>query len=146
MFTGEYDHTIDDKGRVLIPQPYREELGTVVRVGRGLHGQINIYPNALWQQMVEKLQAPGINRVALENTYRAVLGAVECEVDRQGRLLIPSSLRRWARLENDIIINGNLDRLEIWTRERFDAVLSEKSDDQTLQDDPEARRQLGLSR
>ncbi len=145
IFTGEYEHTLDDKGRVLVPQPYREALGGVVRIGRGSQGQINIYPQAVWASMVATLRQAKDDRVAVENAHRFILAAVECEIDRQGRLLVPASLRRHANLSAEVIINGNEERLEVWSRAGYEQMSAKFSQQGAPSDDVSVLKRLGLS-
>jgi MraZ protein len=147
MFSGEYEHTVDSKGRVFIPVRHREELGETVFIGRGLDGQVNVYPKPVWESMAERLRQADQARPAIRNTSRFVFSATEGEVDRQGRLLIPPLLRRYADLNTDVVILGNNDRLEIWSRERWqetcERVLCQARDNS---DDTEklAELELGL--
>ncbi len=113
MFRGEAEYTLDDKGRLLIPIKYREELGEIVTLARGAFGQINIYPKALYDEMLKcAQQAEGSGE--FPNATRFLAAGVEYEVDRQGRVSMPSLLRRSAKLTTDVVIVGNIDHLEIW--------------------------------
>lgn len=121
MFSGEYEHTLDDKGRVSLPARHREELGSVVMIGRGTRGQVNVLPVALWQSMAERAQQASQDRGDIDDTVRFLFSYNEAEVDRQGRIVIPNALRRYAELGTDVTILGNGDRIEIWSRERWQA-------------------------
>ncbi len=113
MFRGESECTLDDKGRLLIPIKYREELGEVVTLARGIFGQINIYPKALYDKMLDSAQTSE-ERGEFPNATRFLAAGVECEVDRQGRIGVSSLLRRSAKLNNEVVVMGNVDHLEIW--------------------------------
>lgn len=118
MFRGETECTLDDKGRLLIPIRYREELGEVVTLARGTYGQINVYPKTLYDEMLKAAQLSEENG-EFPNATRLLAAGVECEVDRQGRIVIPSLLRRSARLNSDVVVVGNIDHLEIWNTDRW---------------------------
>lgn len=113
MFRGESEYTLDDKGRLLIPIKYREELGEIVTLARGAFGQINIYPKALYDEML-RIAQESEESGEFPNATRLLAAGVEYEVDRQGRVSVPSLLRRSAKLGSDVVIVGNIDHLEIW--------------------------------
>jgi MraZ protein len=121
VFSGEYEHTLDDKGRVFLAARHRDELGPVVRVGRGLDGQINVYPQALWEALVARVeQAPEDEDLgAIRQISRYLFSAEPCDVDRQGRIVIPAPLREDAELESTVVILGHRDRVEIWNKTRW---------------------------
>lgn len=120
MFMGEFNHSIDSKGRIIIPAKFREELGDNFVITQGLDGCLFAYPNSDWQEFVKKLQAlPGTKEARqLQRYFLAV--AAECEVDKQGRILIPAKLRQDAALDKDIVFVGVLNKVEIWSRQRWD--------------------------
>ena len=125
MFMGEFNHNIDAKGRLIIPSRFREELGENSVLTRGLDGCLSIYPQDAWKAFEEKLASlPLTSKEARTFTRFFVSGATPCELDRQGRILVPSTLREYAGLEKDVILAGNLDRIEIWSKSRW-----EKSND-----------------
>jgi len=119
MFSGEDKHTLDTKGRVFIPAKHREELGEMVFVGRGLDGQLNVYPKSVWEGMTGRLTQASRARTAIRNASRFVFSATGCELDRQGRILIPAELRDFAGLGSDVAILGNYDHVELWSPERW---------------------------
>jgi MraZ protein len=149
MFSGEYEHVMDDKGRVFLPVRFREVLGPAVWVGRGLDGQINVYPKTLWESMTQRVQQAiqaGEDSVAIRQTSRFLFTAVECEIDRQGRIVIPPLLRRYADLDTEVVILGNNDRLEIWNRERWQEICTgTMAQNRSRGDDPKQVARLGLS-
>lgn len=116
MFRGEAEYTLDDKGRLLIPIKYREELGTIVTLNRGAFGQINVYARTLYDEML-KFAQEAEEGGEFPNATRYLAAGVECEVDRQGRINVPPLLRRSAKLNSDVVIVGNIDHLEIWNPE-----------------------------
>jgi MraZ protein len=121
MFAGEFEHTMDDKGRVSLPIRHREELGDAVMIGRGTRGQVNVLPMALWQNMAERAQQASHDRGDIDDTVRFLFSYNETDLDRQGRIVVPSALRRHANLGADVTILGNGDRIEIWNREQWQA-------------------------
>lgn len=100
MLMGEYNHTIDAKGRLIVPAKFREVLGDEFVVTKGLDNCLFVYPNDEWQKFEEKLQTlPLTNKNARQFTRFFLAGAASVEVDKQGRILLPSVLREFAGLE-----------------------------------------------
>ena len=117
MFMGEYNHTIDAKGRLIIPARFRELLGEEFILTKGLDGCLSIYPMDAWEAFETKLRAlPLTNKNARTFTRFFVAGATNCELDKQGRILVPQTLREFAGL---VVLTGNLDRIEIWSKEKW---------------------------
>ena len=120
MFMGEYNHIIDAKGRLIIPARFRELLGEEFILTKGLDGCLSIYPMDAWEAFETKLRAlPRTNKNARTFTRFFVAGATNCELDRQGRILVPQTLREFAGLEKEVVLTGNLDRIEIWSKEKW---------------------------
>lgn len=112
MFRGEHKHTIDAKGRLIIPSDYRELLGEKFVLTKGFEGCLSIYPMTEWEAFEKKLSAlPLTNKNARTLTRFFVAGATECELDKQGRILIPSTLREFAGLEKMSCSQVSLDVL-----------------------------------
>lgn len=125
MFMSEYSHSIDAKGRVIIPAKFREELGETFVVTQGLDGCLFAFPNSEWQEFEEKLKAlPMANRDARKFVRFFLAGAALAEVDKQGRILIPSVLREFAALEKDVVLVGVGTRVEIWDKKRWEESTS----------------------
>ncbi len=122
MFFGEFEYAIDEKGRILLPARHRETLGEVVMLARGVDGQINVYPVNAWQELAETVGQQNQARSAVRNISRIVYAASECQIDKQGRIVVPQGLRKFAQLIGDAVIVGLDDHLEIWSRERWDAL------------------------
>ena len=121
MFMGEYNHTIDTKGRIIIPSKFREALGDQFVVTLGLDGCLFVYPNEEWMNFVAQLKnLPGSKEARQMQRY-FMAGAADCEVDKQGRILIPNKLREHAGLEKDIVFVGVLSKIEIWSIEKWDS-------------------------
>ena len=120
MFMGEYNHTIDAKGRLIIPSKFREVLGEEFVITKGLDGCLFVYDNQEWNAFEEKLKALPLNKKDNRQFVRFFLaGAAEVEVDKQGRILVPGNLRDFAGLEKDVLLAGMLDHIEIWNEERW---------------------------
>ena len=120
MFMGEYNHIIDAKGRLIIPARFRELLGEEFILTKGLDGCLSIYPMDAWEAFETKLRAlPLTNKNARTFTRFFVAGATNCELDRQGRILVPQTLREFAGLEKEVVLTGNLDRIGIWSKEKW---------------------------
>ena len=120
MFMGEYSHSIDAKGRLIIPSKFREQLGEEFVLTKGLDGCLFIFPNDEWVIFEEKLKAlPLTNKSARTFSRFFVAGAASCELDKQGRILVPATLREFAGLEKDVVLTGNINRIEIWSKEKW---------------------------
>ena len=120
MFMGEYSHTIDAKGRLIIPSKFREQLGEEFVLTKGLDGCLSIYPNDEWAAFEEKLRAlPLTNKNARTFTRFFVAGATNCELDKQGRILLPANLREYAGIDKEVVSVGVFSRVEIWSKERY---------------------------
>ena len=125
MFIGEYHHSVDEKGRLIIPSKLRDDLGEHFILTRGLDGCLFIYPNNEWNNVINKYkELPNVKEA--RNFMRFFLsGATNCEFDKQGRINIPSPLINYANLKKDCIIIGVNDRLEIWSKENWESFVSE---------------------
>ena len=120
MFMGEYQHAIDAKGRLFIPAKFREGLGDKFVLTKGLDGCLFVYPPKDWTALEEKLRSLPFTRADARAFMRFFFsGATECDVDKQGRVLIPSNLREYAGVEKETMIIGVSSRVEIWARHRW---------------------------
>lgn len=129
MFKGEYNHTIDTKGRVIIPAKFRDKLGEAFVITKGLDGCLYGYANEDWQVFEDKLSSLSItNKDSRQFTRFFLAGAADCEVDKQGRILIPSVLREFARLEKDVVLVGVSRRIEIWNKEKWSEITAQYDD------------------
>ena len=125
MFMGEYNHTIDAKGRLIVPSKFREALGDTFVVTKGLDGCLFVYDNKEWNAFEEKLKSlPLTNKEARQFARFFLAGAAEVEVDKQGRILVPNILREFAQISKDVVLIGVASRIEIWSRERFEGIAS----------------------
>lgn len=142
MFMGEYNHTIDTKGRLIIPSKFRELLGDEFVVTKGLDGCLFVFPKNEWQLFEEKLRTlPLTQKSARKFTRFFVAGASTCELDKQGRILLPQTLREFAKLDKDVVLSGNLNRIEIWDK----ATWIENNAYDDMDDIAEQMADLGLS-
>lgn len=141
MFMGEYSHTIDAKGRLIVPSKFRELLGDEFVLTKGLDGCLSIYPMDEWKAFEEKLKAlPLTNKNARTFSRFFVAGATACELDKQGRILVPATLREFASLEKDVILTGNITRIEIWSKAKW----SENSDYDDMDAIAEGMQDMGI--
>ncbi len=117
MFMGEYLHTIDGKGRVIIPAKFREALGERFIATKGLDHCLFVYPMSEWTTLEQKLRTLPFTQQDVRAFVRFFFsGATECEVDKQGRILLPANLREYAQLVKDIVLVGVATRVEIWSQ------------------------------
>ncbi|GAV12239.1 cell division protein MraZ [Paenibacillus sp. E194] len=126
MFMGEYQHSIDDKGRLIIPAKLRDSLGTTFILTRGLDQCLFVYPMNEWEALEQKLKAlPLMKADARAFTRFFFSGASECEWDKQGRVTIPSHLRGYAHLEKECMVIGVQNRVEIWSKDAWEQYVEQ---------------------
>lgn len=125
MFIGEYQHTVDAKGRLFMPAKLRDELGETFILTLGLDNCLFVFSHEEFAILKAKLDAISIaNRDARQFARFFFAGACECEVDKQGRILVPAKLRSYAGLEKDATIVGVSNRLEIWNTQKWEEIHS----------------------
>ncbi len=123
MFKGEYNHTIDAKGRIIVPSKLREELGDNFVVTKGLDGCLWMFDNATWENVEKEIQSmPFTLKEARILARFMIAGATDGELDKQGRILVPPNLREYAQLEKDVVLSGVGSRVEIWSKDRYNAI------------------------
>jgi MraZ protein len=116
MFMGEYRHTIDNKGRLIIPVKFRDGLGSLFIATKGLDECLFLYSEAEWSILEQKLKSLPFTKADARAFVRFFFsGATECQLDKQGRILLPPNLREYAGLEKDAILLGVSNRVEIWS-------------------------------
>ena len=121
MFIGEYHHTIDEKGRIIIPAKFREELGNSFIITRGIENCLFVYSMDNWERICNKLNSLPFTKKDARNFMRFFLsGATSVELDKQGRVNVTSPLIDYAGLEKDCVVIGTGDRLEIWAKSSWD--------------------------
>jgi MraZ protein len=121
MLLGEHEHTLDDKNRLTLPARFREALGGGVVVSRGLDECLYVFSHDEWARIMEQRLAEldPFSREAREMERYFFSGAVEADVDKQGRVMIPAALTSYAKLARDVVVAGVRNRLEIWDREAW---------------------------
>ena len=120
MFIGEYSHTIDEKSRLAIPIKFRPELASGAVVTKGLDGCLFLYTICEWQKWVEKINTMPVTQKTARAFSRMMLGgAMDVEVDKQGRIILPKYLMEYAGLSHTVIIAGLFNRLEIWDQKAW---------------------------
>lgn len=123
MFMSEYNHTIDAKGRLIIPSKFREILGEEFVVSKGMDGCLFVYANDDWNAFEQKLTSlPLINKEARQFARFFLAGAAQVELDKQGRILLPAALREFAGLDKDVVLVGVGSRIEIWSKDKYEAA------------------------
>ena len=128
MLIGEYEHSLDAKGRLIMPAKLREDIGEKFIVTKGLDGCLFGFSQAEWNNFQEKLKTlPLTNKNARDFVRFFLSGAIECEIDKQGRFLIASNLREYANMEKEAVIIGVGTRIEIWNKDKWKEYNSEEN-------------------
>lgn len=121
MYKGEYNHTIDEKGRIIVPAKLRDELGATFVITKGLDGCLWVFDNEEWEKVEEKINELPFNIKEARLLSRFMIaGAFDAEPDKQGRVMIPQSLREYADLKRDVVLAGVGRKLELWSKERYE--------------------------
>ncbi len=121
MFIGEYNHSLDTKGRLIVPAKYREELGDEFIVTKGMSNCLWVYSKKGWEDFMGRLSTlPKTNAIANKIVRHFSAGATCCELDKQGRILLTANLRKFASLDKEVVLAGVLERIEIWSKENWD--------------------------
>lgn len=142
MFMSEYNHTIDAKGRLIIPSKFREILGEEFVVSKGMDGCLFVYANEDWNAFEQKLTSlPLINKEARQFARFFLAGAAQVELDKQGRILLPATLREFAALDKDVVLVGVGSRIEIWNKDKYENI----GQDMDMDDIASAMEGLGLT-
>ena len=120
MFMGEYNHTVDTKGRLIVPSKFRELLGDEFVVTKGLDGCLFVYSGDEWKLMETKFrEVSQFSKEARKFARFFFAGAATCEVDKQGRVLLPANLREFAGIEKEVGLAGVVNHIEIWNKDRW---------------------------
>ena len=129
MFMGEFQHNIDIKGRIIVPAKFRDGLGERFVVTRGLDKCLFAYPMDEWKVLEEKLKKlPLTKKDARAFTRFFFSGALECEIDKQGRINIPQPLRNYASLEKECVIIGVSNRIELWASDSWNEYFDDSEE------------------
>ena len=122
MFVGEYRHSIDEKGRLAVPAKFRNELVKGAVVTRGLDASLFVFPLEEWDKLAEKIASLPLGQANSRAFARLMLaGAMDVELDKQGRIIIPEYLRKYASIKKAAVVAGLYNRLEIWDAAKWDA-------------------------
>ena len=128
MLIGEYEHSLDAKGRLIMPAKLREDVGEKFIVTKGLDGCLFVFSQKEWDNFQEKLKTlPLTNKNARDFVRLFLSGAIECELDKQGRFLITGNLREYGNLEKEAVIIGVGTRIEIWNKDKWKEYNSEEN-------------------
>jgi MraZ protein len=120
VFLGEYEHTVDDKGRLAIPSRFRDELGEGVIITRGFDKCLYGFPRPFWETLAQQVTSVGLAQSDARNVQRLLFsGAADLVFDRQGRVLIPQNLRDYAGLGDQVVVAGLNRYFEIWAPDRW---------------------------
>jgi MraZ protein len=143
MFIGEYQHTLDPKNRVIMPSKFREKLGDSFVMTKGLDNCLFIYSSQEWSIVEEKLKSlPMTNKDARAFVRFFFAGACECELDKQGRIVMPTNLKDYAKIDKELVIIGVSTRIEIWSRDEWNKFNSDANI--SYEDVAERMSQLGI--
>ena len=128
MLIGEYEHSLDDKGRVIMPVKLRADIGERFIITKGLDGCLFVFSQLEWSNFERKLkELPLTNKNARDFVRFFLSGAIECELDKQGRFLIANNLREYANITKEVVIIGVGTRLEIWNKEKWKKYNSDEN-------------------
>jgi len=133
MFIGEYNHAIDEKGRISLPVKFRSNLALGCVVTRGLDGCLWIYPKDSWEELAQKIAEMPITQKNARSFARFILsGAVECEIDKAGRINLPKFLLEYGDIKQKAVLTGVFNRIEVWADDKwsgFKAQMEENSEE-----------------
>ncbi|MBQ3200538.1 MAG: division/cell wall cluster transcriptional repressor MraZ [Clostridia bacterium] len=134
MLINSFEHTVDAKGRLFIPAKWREDLGNTVIVTRGMLGKDEgrcLFGMSLdvWNGLLERYNKIAMTDVKAQNALRMIFAnACDCELDKQGRILISNTLRKFAGIDKDAVLVGMGNRIEIWSQEAWEAKLEQSEE------------------
>lgn len=130
MFTGEFRHTIDGKGRIAVPARFRAELATGAHVSRWMDNCLAIFPNQAWERLADRVGEQRYADAGARAFSRFLFsGAFDVELDGQGRVVLPAPLRDFAGLNAEAVVVGSLDHIELWEPGRWASVSEDMSSD-----------------
>ncbi len=132
MFVGEFEHNLDNKGRLTIPARFKDALAGGIVITRGLDGCLWAFTREAWQDIAQRIASLPMSNVNARKFRRFIIsGAAEAIPDRNGRVIIPQKLREFAGIDGEVVVAGAIDRLEIWSPERW------ANEQDSITEDPE---------
>ena len=138
MLKGEYNHTLDAKGRLVVPSKVREELGDQFVITKAFDQCLYIFPNESWGKFVDKIHGLPASKEKVRKVQRRFIGSSwDCEPDKQGRFLIPPKLREYAQITKEVVLVGLSDRLEVWSLENWTKYCDEEESIDDIAEDLE---------
>lgn len=130
MYMGEYIHSVDEKGRVIMPLKFREQLSQTFYITKSIDRCLFVYDEEEWKLMYEKMRSLKLTSERARRFTRNMFGpARELTVDKQGRIIIPQNLRDYAGIDKEVVITGVATKIEIWSKEVFDENRKEEEED-----------------
>ena len=136
MLTGEFQNNLDAKGRLIVPAKLKEELGERFMVTKGIEKCLDVYPLEAWKVMEEIRDGLDFFDPKARKFERYYFGSAEpCEVDKQGRVLIPQTLRKYAGIEKEVYTIGTGKKLEIWNKDEYDNYMDQNYDSDSLSEE-----------
>ena len=143
MFIGEYNHNLDNKGRLAVPVKFRDDLKKGAVVTKGLDGCLFLYTMSEWKILADKLSKLPISQSNTRAFARLMLaGAMDVQIDKQGRIVLPDYLRKYATLKKKVIVNGLYNRLEVWDENNWEKY--KKTTEKESSDIAERLGELGV--
>ncbi len=132
MFIGEYNHSMDDKGRVTMPVKFREGLGETFYITKGFDQCLFVFAADEWESFRHKLEGNALQKKDYRKLQRIfIASAIDCQLDKQGRVLLSTPLREYSGIDKDMVIIGVSNRIELWSREKWDAYNNDDDFDLT---------------
>ena len=126
MFIGQYEHAIDEKGRVAVPAKFRKFIKNEAVITKGLDGCLFLFTAEKWQKMAQSIGQLPVSKSSARLYARLILaGASDVEFDKQGRIILPTYLRKYANIKRQVIITGLFDRIEIWDKKSWVKQISQ---------------------
>ena len=120
MFIGQYEHSLEEKGRLSVPKKFRNQLESGAVISQGLDGCLFLYPRSVWEQLVNKMSQLPLTKSDARSFLRSMsYAASEVELDKIGRILLPDYLKKFAGISSTVVLAGALDRIEIWDKDKF---------------------------
>ena len=123
---GEYNHTLDPKNRIIVPAKFRDDLGDTFIMSAGFDGCLYLTPKETWDAFTQKLAALPFTAETRKLQRHFMRNSMECEPDKQGRILIPQNLKEFAGLEKDAVMIGSITKIELWSKEKLDNMDDEE--------------------